>query len=175
MTYQDVIVDGEVVRKGSRECASRWDAISGDIEGFGFTVLDLGAYTGYFTKRFVEEFDAKVVAVDNNKDLRESLEGFDVKVINERLAAEQIHDLGKFDVVLALSVLHHMPDWRDVLEVLVRNADCLYVEIPDVTENLPKAISHTPELIETVEGLGGRKIAETAGHRSEIRRGLWAI
>ena len=59
-----------------------------------------------------EDFGASCTAVDDYEDW--FLPG--VTVINERLTADQLARLGSFDVVLGLSVLHHVLDWRRYLD-----------------------------------------------------------
>lgn len=178
MSYQDVLdKHGNVLKQGTRDCATRWDAIAADLDGMhGFRALDLGAYTGYFSQRLAIEFDANVTAVDNYRPLVQAMQDIDgVHVIDRRLDHEDVAALGGFDVALALSVLHHMSDWRETLDVLLDNAGRLYIEVPDSSEVLPKAIAHSAELTETVESLGGVALTKADGHRSEIKRTLWVI
>lgn len=177
MSYQDVLdAQGQVAQVGTRDCAGRWQAIHahlGDREGF--TALDLGAYAGYFSLRLVEEHDADVVAVDNYAGLREVGTHPQILVIDHRLDVNQVADLGAFDVGLALSVLHHITEWRQMLDVLTAHCSTLFVEVPNPTEVLPKAIAHDPDMEATVAELGGTMIAETPGHRSVIPRHMWVI
>lgn len=185
MGYQDVLDDaGNVVRSGSRECASRWDAIYADLQGTFdtkdiFRVLDLGAYEGYFTRRLLDAYPyAEVVAVDDWRGLPLALAGSSAAVINERLSPADVGELGSFEVTLCLSVLHHVPDWRDMFSVIHDQSDQLYLEVPDASEVLPKAVAHSVELSEYVQALGsrfGERLASTPGHRSDIPRTLWVL
>ncbi|MFW5415112.1 class I SAM-dependent methyltransferase [Nocardiopsis sp. CNT-189] len=137
-------------------------------------VLDLGAYAGYFAVRLVEDFDAHVVAVDDHPPLRKAASDR-ITVINHRMNADQIDALGDFDAVLLLSVLHHAPNWRRILEVVCRRSTLLYLETPDPSEHLPRAAAHTPALAAAVERLGGQVLTRTAGYRSTTPRELRAI
>lgn len=183
MSYQDVLdARMRVLQAGTRDCASRYDAIALELinlrmeERRGFTVLDLGAYLGYFALRLAEEFDARVTAVDDFPGLKARCGDHPkIRVIPRRLSPAEVAELGRFEVVLALSVLHHIPEWAEMLEVLLANSDLLFVEVPDPTEVLPKAVAHCPELTAAVEQLGGRAIARTAGHRSQIERTTWLV
>lgn len=178
MTYQDVLDDrGLVVERGSRDCESRWDAIESYLTGlpWGPRVLDLGAYAGYFSLRMADRFGAQVVAVDDWRDLRK-VDHQNITTIHRRLTPSEVEALGEFDLVLALSVLHHIPEWRDMLDVLDRvTTGIMFVETPDPSEVLPKAVAHCVELHDAVVALGGDVIARTDGHRSTIKRNLWAI
>lgn len=177
MTYQDVIdADGHLVKAGARDCGGRYDAIANQLDSRGFSVLDLGAYAGYFSIRLAHDFDAHVTAVDDYPTLAERCRGWsNITVINQRLTAGEIDELGRFDVVLALSVLHHMPDWSDTLDALAANSGRLFVETADPSETLPKAVAHCPELAAAVEALNGTPIAHTCGYRSTIERTLWVV
>lgn len=177
MTYQDVLDDqGQPIKAGARDCGGRYDAIAAQLDGRGFSVLDLGAYAGYFSIRLAHEFDAQVTAVDDYPTLTERCRGWsNITVIGRRLTATDIDELGRFDVVLALSVLHHMADWPNTLDVLAANSGRLFVETPDPAETLPKAVAHCPELAAAVEALGGEPIARTCGYRSTIERTLWVV
>lgn len=178
MTYQDVLdADGRVLQPGTRECAERFDAIASRIleaDLDGSTMLDLGAYAGYFAQRAAQELGCKVTAVDDWRGLA-GLVVDGVTVINRRLSPEEVADLGRFDVVLALSVLHHIPEWRSMLDVLRANSTLLFVEPPNADEVLPKAVSHGDPIAEVIAGLGGEVIATTPGHRSDIPRELWVM
>lgn len=181
MSYQDTLdAGGNVIRRGTRDCEGRWSAIFDQIIieqlGTDFRALDLGAYHGYFSQRLATQFRADVVAVDGYRPLQTTMASFpSVTVIPERVTAAQLDSLGDFDLGLALSVLHHMPDWREVLDVLIERCHVLFIEVPHRTETLPLAVAHCDELIEAVEALDGEPIAETAGHRSEIPRTLWVV
>lgn len=185
MGYQDVLDEaGNVVRAGSRECASRWDAIHSDMQGAFdaedvFRVLDLGAYEGYFTRRLLDAYpNAEVVAVDDWRGLPLALAGSPARVINERLSSSDVGELGSFEVTLCLSVLHHVPEWREMFSVIHDQSDQLYLEVPDASEVLPKAVAHSAELSEYVQGLGsrfGERLTVAPGHRSDIPRTLWVF
>jgi 2-polyprenyl-3-methyl-5-hydroxy-6-metoxy-1,4-benzoquinol methylase len=177
LSYQDATRGGRVI-PGARDCAGRYEAISRALrDARGFTVLDFGANDGYFSRRLAEDFDASVTAVDDWKSLPRSVAHEPrVSVIARRLSPHDVRHLGEFDVVLALSVLHHVPEWGEMLQALHDAArHVLFVETPDVSETLPKAVSHCPELAYTVGALGGETIAQTPGYRSQILRPLKAV
>lgn len=116
--YQDVIVRGEVVEKGVRECASRWNAIKPYVRSHD-VVLDVGSAEGYFSLQIARMFpDSLVVSFESEPELckiQASIckdEGlYNHIVCNHRLSYEDIQKWHScvecFDLVLALSVLHH--------------------------------------------------------------------
>lgn len=180
MEYQPRWVNGHEVGEGIRKASARYDPIAAELEGHrGFRVLDVGAYTGYFSLRLAEDFDATVTAVDSYRGLRTALaEAADPRVtgVYERLTPQTLEGLGEYDVVLCLSVLHHVPWWEDLLAGLRERARLLFVEVPSPNEVLPKAVAHCPEIPETVAALdGARVIARTHGYKSRKLRPLYAV
>lgn len=181
--YQPLWSDGRQVQDGIRECGTRYAAIARVLDAAipgRPHILDFGAYGCYFGTRLAEDFSASVVAVDPEPFLvesyREPRRGT-IALINRRLAASEIPDLGEFDAALCLSVLHHLPDWRDYLDALLASATILFVETPHPDETLPeaKAHSHTRDIIAAMEALNAVPIAETPGWDRDFVRTTWRI
>ena len=119
MIYQDTWVNGSLVAKGQRDCASRYDIVKSVCApyGSGFSVLDIGANMCYFGLRLIEDFNCTVMAFEfNSFDLRER----NVKanktdrliLLKRKLTIKDIEILSNschFDFVLMMSVLHHLP------------------------------------------------------------------
>jgi CTP-dependent riboflavin kinase len=140
--YQDVWADGVVLSRGSRECAGRFSVIAAQLATLRkpFSVLDLGAAGGYFAVRLAEEFGAAVLAVDTHAVPECSPSKGSVRSIVQTATPQSLRDLGSFDVILALSVLHHCEDWRGVLAQLRGMArSALIVETPHKSEVLRRA------------------------------------
>lgn len=177
--YQPEWRNGKEHGRGKRDAASRYQAIAERIAYAGlrpgFTVLDFGAYGGYFSARLAEEFGAVCTAVDDSPKLKPAP---GITVINERVTPSGIAKLGTFDVVLCLSVLHHSTNWRNYLEALTEAAgELLFVETANPDETLPKAKAHNQsKAIHTaVERAGGEVIVKTAGYDSRYARPVWVI
>lgn len=99
------------------------------------TVLDFGAHNGSFSVRLAQDLGCEVLAVDEHHQI--SAPG--VKSLKRRVGAGGIEELGRFDVVLAMSVLHHFGDWRRALTAFRRIARrVLIVEAPHPDEVLTK-------------------------------------
>jgi len=120
MIYQDSWVNGKCEQKGKRSCADRYEIVKDACKSLkqDFTVLDIGANMCYFGIRLIEDFNCNVIAfefdhfslrksiVDKNKTnklifLERKLQLSDVKILNKT---------SHFDLILALSVVHHLPD-----------------------------------------------------------------
>lgn len=173
VSYQDT-----ATVKGVRDCAGRYDMIANELQGMrGFTVLDLGAYTGYFSTRLAAEFGATVTAVDNHNDLHRAVAGHpSITPITRRMSPANVFDLGAFDVVLALSFLHHVPEWESMLTTLIAITDKrLFIEAAQPDEVLPKAVAHCPELSDAIDELPGEILGYTPGYKSQILRPLKVI
>ena len=154
MAYQDLIIDGVTIYKGERECQNRYAVVKAFCEGYKrpFTVLDIGAAQGYFCRRLVQDFsDCTAVAIesdmpfdDDYKELPDDIPYKDIARFfgssSERIIWLRHHftldELGQlaevehFDVVLALSVLHHFGgSFRERLELFKSLGDHLIFEL----------------------------------------------
>lgn len=177
--YQPKRRNGKDVGRAARPAAARYDAIRAEIgDRSGLRILDIGAHEAYFSLRLAEECGASVTAVDDWQGLRPALEVArhpHVTGVYERLTPESLAELGDWDVILCLSVLHHVPWWEQMLTQVRAQSQLLVVEVAVAHEVLPKAVAHCPEIPDAVRSLGGRVIARTHGYRSRKMRPMYAI
>lgn len=179
MSYQPGWKDGREIGTGQRDASGRYEAIRRELQGHdGFSVLDVGAYSGYFSIRLAEEFGALCVAADDYPALaRLDVEG--VVTVPRRIDLDELNRLldAGTDVVLLLSVLHHVRWWREMLAAVVTKARVVFVELPDDRERLPGAVAHaeTPNMHKAVQDLGGISIARTAGYDGRYDRPLYVL
>jgi hypothetical protein len=135
LTYQPQWENGVELAPGTRESARRYEAIRPALERVEpFTLLDLGANDGYFSLRAAEDFDGLIAAVD-----KVPIQAFHPKItqLRQTVTARNLANLGRFDVVLALSVMHHFDDWRTALYRLRQMARrAVIVEVPHPDEEL---------------------------------------
>jgi len=139
--YQDIWIKGKLHKKGVRECEERFGLIRSFCEQFKrpFTILDIGSNLGYFSLRLTETFDCTSMAVEGiygdwieevfqaNENPRVILVRKVMKLADLRALAEVEH----FDVVLGLSVIHHLDgSFDESLEVLRSLGDNLILELP---------------------------------------------
>lgn len=147
--YQDVWGGGKRIKRGQRECVFRYQVVKEFFMQYKrpVKVLDIGANLGYFSLRLAEEFPGTYTLCEAGK-----VEGFllaklfemnkknsfvhiarRVKLTDLMLLAQREH----FDVVLALSVLHHFDEpYQRVLDVMTQLGSHLLLEVPRPGEGL---------------------------------------
>ena len=155
--YQPLWVNGKTVGTGRRDVETRWAAISPHIAK-GSRVLDLGAAQGYFSVRSAVELGCSVVAVD--PDLADMSDVQNVHCVRRIVSPHDVNELGKFDLALALSILHHIDKWQKMLDVLVANATTVIVETPHPKETL-KDTRKNARLQEIYDRTRGTVLCET--------------
>lgn len=121
MSYQDKLFRGAVAERGYRDCAGRYEIVktfcTEHFAGRPFTVCDIGSNWSYFGLRLTTDFPlCSVVAFEfngvearrehlrKNRATRILLCGAKLNIPELRILAGCCH----FDLVLALSVFHHM-------------------------------------------------------------------
>jgi len=164
-----------------RQSAERFAAIKQYLEDHPIEdasplrVLDFGCLDGYFAQRFAED-GAAVTAVDDSTI-------FDPATINPRITsivqhveADEISDLGEFDVVLCLSVLHHLPSWRKYVTAFKKAGTVLFIEVANPDEVLPKAKAHKQSgRIHTAVAKLGELLTQTPGYDKQFERDLFVV
>lgn len=128
--YQDIWVKGKLKAKGIREVESRYQLIKSQAKKFRrpFTVLDIGANLGYFSIRLTEDFpDCTVVAIEGIygnwlKQILEENGNSRIILLQKTFTLENLRTLSEvehFDLVLAMSVIHHINgNFADVMKVV---------------------------------------------------------
>lgn len=120
MKYQDVRINGKTISKGKRECAARYEIIKefcGTLKQ-PFTVCDIGANMSYFGLRLIEDFDCRVIAFEFHQfEEREKIikqnKTNKLMYLKRKVSLSDLEILEScchFDLVLALSVLHHVSE-----------------------------------------------------------------
>lgn len=98
-------------------------------------MFDLGCNYGYFGCRLAFEYDCFSALVDT-KPLASILKrNAPSKTIwlNKRLSGRDLQALSRsesFDVVLALNVVHHIPDWKNAVDALLNLGETVIFELP---------------------------------------------
>ena len=180
-SYQDIWLKGQVIQDGKRTCARRYKLIFDALaERYrpGFTLLDIGASEGYFSIRLAEELNARptmmekkreIVAIANaqgNKNLTPVIGRFDKDTIAKQ---------GNFDVVIALSIVHHFPDWGQIIKQILSMGDTIIIELPAQNERSTKRADSATGMLDVLHWYNPKLIGETAGYAEETKRQLWVV
>ena len=135
--YQDRWCRGVVVERGERPCGDRFAVIADHLEpSRPQTAVDLGANLGYFSMRLADRFGMRVDAVESShyQSLADAVtaNGDDrVLPVNTHVETVLRSDIyGPYDVVLALSVLHHLDmPYDEALSRLRQLGETVIVEL----------------------------------------------
>lgn len=143
MTYQDIWVRGKPVAFGGRECELRFWAIYKALKKNKkpIKVLDIGANMGYFSIRLAEKIPGTYVMFEGDEKTAEALlkicklnSNPSLILMKRRLCLadlKKLQEKEKFDVVLALSIIHHFEEpYNQVLETLMTLGNQLVFEPP---------------------------------------------
>jgi 2-polyprenyl-3-methyl-5-hydroxy-6-metoxy-1,4-benzoquinol methylase len=123
-THPDCDLPNEFYRERKDYCERRFDVINENLSTCGGKLLDIGTAFGYFCHRF-EEIGFECYAVEDNltelyylRKLRRA-ESREFRIIpQDVLKWSGVEDV-KFDVVLALNILHHFLKRRKTYEGLI--------------------------------------------------------
>jgi hypothetical protein len=149
--YQDMWRGGELVQKGRRACSERYQLIRralGERLPQGFSVLDVGAWNGYFSRRLEEDLGARCTLWDRREP--PDLEGTGLRYVQGEVTGSSAGEVEPHDVVLLVSVLHHLADWKEVLDALLAHCHLAVLELAVPEERahirgVPAAAQVVPE------------------------------
>jgi SAM-dependent methyltransferase len=148
--YQDILINGQLYKKGIRNCEDRYNYIKSliSISNRQFTVLDIGANFGYYSLKIAEEFpNSYVIMIQNGIEAQVLKEICKYNTnINDRLCLlnitanstnmKSLSECEHFDYIICNNVLHHMPDYKEVYEILKKMCKYLIIETPPPEDNL---------------------------------------
>lgn len=119
---------------GERPCVDRWEAMRSILEQVPqpATLMDLGAAEGWFSAK-ASDLGFYVTAIEPRAGVLDVKTRFMHSFVGS-VDGESLRQWPRHDVVLALSVLHHFEDWRDVLEQVRACRYWAIVEVPDPAE-----------------------------------------
>jgi len=115
LPYQPVRIGTHQLASGARTCSDRWALIERVLNRTGATsLLDLGCAEGYFVQQAASrgciavgiDADVRRLTIAQNTSLLNRIEG--AGFVYSHITTETIEKMPSFDVVLCLSVLHHV-------------------------------------------------------------------
>jgi hypothetical protein len=120
-----------------RRCDDRYAPIRELASKFKrpFSVLDVGANYGWFSFSLMSEFNCCAVMIDDKPigDLIAKHAPDRSVWLNTHVTGHELKRLSRsehFDIVLGLSVLHHMEDFEEALDGLLHLGSHVFLEIP---------------------------------------------
>jgi len=145
--YQDIVVNGETIVKGWRDCDERWSIISKYIKN-NQSIVDIGSHFGYFEAQIVKAYPGNFVwsieagddrahvqelmLAENN--LRNVILSKHAITMNDLLAL--VRSCESFDTILCLSTIHYFPPEQipQILWLFGQLAPNLIIEFPSPEE-----------------------------------------
>jgi len=145
--YQDEWRHGKLSRAGRRNCENRYNHISAALKrdfGRRFSVADIGGWDGYFLRRLEEDLEAVGTLVEPRGC---DLSGYNIAHKQMNIVQANAQAVGKHDVIMALSVFHHMQDWEHVYvrlgllckTMIVESAHPGELDVPKMSRTIKKA------------------------------------
>ena len=180
-SYQDIWLKGQVVQDGKRTCARRYKLIYDALaERYrpGFTVLDIGASEGYFSIRLSEDLGARPTMLEKKAEIvsiASAQENPNIRAVTGRFDKKTLSRLGKFDVIIALSIVHHFPNWGAMIKQILLMGDTIIIELPAQNERSTKRADAASGMMEVLQWYQPKLIGETAGYAEEAKRRLWCV
>lgn len=179
--YQDIWVQGRLMKSGKRNCARRYKLIYDCLsERYrpGFTLLDIGASEGYFSIRLSEDLHALPTMLEKKRTLKlvKNLQNSsDLKLKSGVIDAEILRGLGSFDVVVALSIVHHFPDWGRMLKIIFSICDTVIIELPAENERKVRRSRAATGMLDILKWHNALLIGETSGYAEEFKRQIYVV
>lgn len=145
--YQDIIINGETILTGWRDCQKRWSIIEPYIKP-NQSLIDIGSHFGYFGVRISETFPSNFVwsiEADSRRAEIQALQFVEntistVVVSHHTLTLNDLISLVRtcetFDTILCLSTIHYFPpeEIPQVLWLFGQIAPNLIIEFPSPLE-----------------------------------------
>lgn len=144
--YQDILVHGNVVAPGNRDCSMRWKAILPFLARYNdyepLKILDFGANYGYFSFKLAEKFPFSTIEMVDYEPLLKSLHSINnysnVKLHFEYMDEDRISEFLKrkdYDLILAMSILHHFENPEEIINLFLEAGKTVLFEVGYPNEN----------------------------------------
>lgn len=155
MTYQDVWLNGKLRQAGYRSCEPRYGIVSNFCRenlGNGLSVCDIGANMAYFSIRLVEDFNATAFAFEFHQfekrwAILRKQRTDRLMYVNRKICLNDLRVMVnscRFDLVLGLSVLHHVKgeamQWIELMRAMSKFT-IIEVALEDSTRAIKKGIT----------------------------------
>lgn len=181
--YQDILINGQVVETGIRNCKERYEAIKPLLNSLPekSKVLDIGASQGYFSFKMAEDFCFRCCMVEGGYKIsdylwktgellnylcKQNLNLQDVTLLQHQFSLndlKKLQELEEFDLVIAFSVVHHMREtlsdpmeqFAEVIDTILKLGNVVLIENPINTGD------HTLFIRDILRARGGNVIYQS--------------
>lgn len=132
--YQDIELISGLVIRGYSQSDLTWQRIGSVIDFKDKTILDIGCFHGFFVFRAEQAGAKSCKGIDINGDAIAVanqiawLKGS--KTIFEKGDIASLSDINRYDIVLALNMLHHVTNLQEALANIFRLGSTVVLEIP---------------------------------------------
>ncbi len=201
--YQDIVINNQIVYRGwnSSYCELRYKIIKDIITPITsrrvMTLLDLGAAQGYFSFRLLYDFDLVSIMIENGQSALEATSEEAINflkelcrynqyrgniiLLNATLSPQTLYEFARHehvDIILALSIIHHIYDWKNFIDALVQIGDVVIVEIPlpgigDLSEMI--GLNHLEEIHRYIQLIGGQYITQISRYYKDQMSAFYTI
>ena len=134
--YQTVEVKGERIMNGYSQSYKTWATIQSMIDWKGKNVLEVGPFHAYFLVKLklsgassVIGYERCPLALSIAKKIIEMNE-VDAKIKKVEVESTGLWLAQKFDVILALNMLHHVDNWQDTIPKILSSCSLFLFEGP---------------------------------------------
>jgi tRNA (mo5U34)-methyltransferase len=138
---------------GYRNSTALLASLNLPLDMSGLRVLDIGARDGFFSFECERRGAAEVVPIDyvpaesTGFLVAKEILGSQLTLRHENIYNLTAAEYGKFDIVLFLGVLYHLPDPMhalDILSQMMKTGSSLYVETIVIDDELPPGLAERP-------------------------------
>ena len=137
--YNPKILNGKIVEDGSRSSMDRYKVISSHCKKYKrpISVLDLGAAEGFFIQMLATEYKGFFTAIecDPSRDLFNTFKSEgkqNIYLLEKRMNLNDLKSIAEvqyFDIVLALSVVHHFQEpFQEVVDTIMSMCNYCFFE-----------------------------------------------
>lgn len=117
--FYDMAAEGYEKADGHRDHVPKWLDENIKESNSHECFLDLGAGSGYIAKQAAKYF-GDVHAMDISAEMMAKIKDDRIQTVEHDITREWPYSDRIFDKIAAVSVLHHIPDWRPVIEEMDR-------------------------------------------------------
>jgi hypothetical protein len=195
--YQDIIVNGNIVKKATRNHAGleeRHDILSSFLSLYKrpFTLLDIGASQGYYALRAAREFDCVSVMLEGNNrhypligrqlgDIcRANTDRHNIIFLNTPIIPDDLEQMASceaLDVILAFNILHWFPDdWKQLITALTQLGDNVLIETPPLEKGLDELNTVTRrDILSYMSACGAKQVGTVKRHTSNVMSPVYLL